>query len=68
MKNSLVRCTKCGREQRVDFAYCLRYGWPKCHGYTMTLLKVKAEVIDKAVGSIVNDAVKSMTVTMRPSP
>lgn len=32
-----VRCETCGSEARVDSAECLRSGWPKCCGYTMTL-------------------------------
>jgi hypothetical protein len=32
------RCGTCGRVQEVDPADCLRRGWPKCCGYTMTLL------------------------------
>lgn len=32
-----VWCTTCGRQQSVDGAECLRSGWPKCCGYTMTI-------------------------------
>lgn len=32
-----VRCETCGNEKVVDSAACLRSGWPKCCGYTMTL-------------------------------
>jgi hypothetical protein len=32
-----VWCTHCGRTQHVDGADCLRNGWPKCCGYTMTI-------------------------------
>lgn len=54
--NSLVRCAVCRREAYVDFATCLRSGWPKCcRGYTMTLVETKAD-IDAAVGGIVRDA------------
>ena len=34
----LVRCGNCGRERKVDSATCLRFGWPKCCGYTMQLV------------------------------
>lgn len=34
-----VRCEKCGREQSVNGGNALAHGWPKCHGYTMTLLR-----------------------------
>lgn len=37
-----VYCTVCGRSEDVDGADCLRSGWPKCHGYTMTLDKDRA--------------------------
>lgn len=33
----LVRCDECGKEQTVDPAHCLRHGWPKCCGRTMSL-------------------------------
>lgn len=29
-------CEKCGQRQDVDAAACLRKGWPRCCGYTMT--------------------------------
>lgn len=33
-----VKCGTCGVELEVDSAQCLRSSWPKCCGYTMTLL------------------------------
>jgi len=32
-----VWCTTCGSSQAVNPAECLRTGWPKCCGYTMTI-------------------------------
>ena len=32
-----VWCLTCKRMQRVDGAECLRSGWPKCCGHTMTI-------------------------------
>jgi len=32
-----VWCRYCGRRRYVDSAECLRVGWPKCCGYTMTI-------------------------------
>ena len=32
-----VWCRQCGASQRTDSATALRYGWPKCCGYTMTI-------------------------------
>lgn len=32
-----VWCRTCGREQSVNGAECLRSGWPKCHGATMSI-------------------------------
>ena len=32
-----VWCRTCGRSERVDSAECIRDGWPKCCGYTMTI-------------------------------
>jgi hypothetical protein len=37
IKRGIVWCTVCGRSQKVVGADCLRHGWPKCHGYTMTI-------------------------------
>jgi len=53
----LVKCIHCGKEQTVDFGYCLGKGWPKCCGYTMRLMtKAKDIDIDGAVGKIVSTA------------
>ena len=43
-KDSVVRCTVCGRTEQVSFAWSLRNGWPTCHGYTMHLEKTEADV------------------------
>jgi len=32
-----VTCRTCGTTQKVDPAHCLRHGWPKCCGATMSL-------------------------------
>lgn len=32
-----VWCLSCGRTERVDSAHCLRHGWPKCCGETMSI-------------------------------
>lgn len=37
ISRGMVWCTDCGRSQRVDGGECLRNGWPKCCGYTMTI-------------------------------
>lgn len=37
LKRGRVWCTECGRSQWVNSAECLRGGWPKCCGYTMTI-------------------------------
>lgn len=34
---NMVWCRHCGRSQSVDAANCIRSGWPKCCGYTMTI-------------------------------
>lgn len=36
IKRGMVWCTVCGRPEKVNGADCLRHGWPKCHGFTMT--------------------------------
>ena len=37
IKRGQVWCRHCGSTQKVDGADCLRHGWPKCCGYTMTI-------------------------------
>lgn len=37
IKRGMVWCTTCGHSQKVDGAECLRSGWPKHCGYTMTI-------------------------------
>lgn len=37
IKTARVWCDKCGREQAVDGAHCLKHGWPECCGHTMWL-------------------------------
>jgi hypothetical protein len=37
-----VKCSECGRKLDVDPELCLRYGWPKCCGYTMSLDRASA--------------------------
>ena len=37
ISRGMVWCRTCGRSERVDGADCLRHGWPKCCGYTMTI-------------------------------
>ncbi len=32
-----VWCTSCGHTQAVNSADAMKYGWPKCCGYTMTI-------------------------------
>ncbi len=32
-----VWCRKCGLSQPINAAQCLRSGWPKCCGCTMTI-------------------------------
>lgn len=41
LKEGLVKCDKCGKEKKVDSAKCFKDGWPKCCGYTMTLISKK---------------------------
>ena len=37
MARGQVWCHSCGNTQKVDSAGCLRHGWPKCCGATMTI-------------------------------
>jgi len=30
-------CTKCGGKQKISVELCMKNGWPKCCGYTMTI-------------------------------
>ena len=53
MTGFLCRCPSCGREERTG-DNPLRDGWPKCHGYTMTLIDSEAftSAIDRQMGEI----------------
>lgn len=37
LRRGRVWCITCGRSERVHAGNCLREGWPKCCGYTMTI-------------------------------
>jgi hypothetical protein len=37
LRRGRVWCRECGHTERVDSAECLRHGWPKHCGYTMTI-------------------------------
>ncbi len=37
LRRNKVWCRTCGRSQFNSAAHSLRYGWPKCCGYTMTI-------------------------------
>lgn len=37
LRRGSVWCTKCGLQIHVNSAHCLKAGWPKCCGYTMTI-------------------------------
>jgi hypothetical protein len=41
MTDSEVQCMQCGKRRKVNFADCTYggAGWPKCCGYTMTLMR-----------------------------
>ncbi len=37
LRRGKVWCISCGSMLRVNSAGCLRWGWPKCCGQTMTI-------------------------------
>ena len=37
LRRGEVQCRICKKIIDVNSAECLQKGWPKCHGYTMTL-------------------------------
>lgn len=37
LKRGQVWCHTCGRQEKVDSAYCLSHGWPKCCTFTMSI-------------------------------
>lgn len=36
--DSQVKCRTCGTAQRVSYTECVRLGWPRCCGETMSLV------------------------------
>lgn len=37
LRRGRVWCLRCSNSQQVDSAACLRSGWPRCCGATMTI-------------------------------
>lgn len=37
LQKGIVYCHECGTKRKVDSAFCLANGWPKCCGKTMSL-------------------------------
>ena len=37
IKRGIVWCRHCGKSKKIDPVHALKYGWPKCCGYTMTI-------------------------------
>lgn len=37
LRRGRVWCRTCGSSRAVDSANAMRFGWPKCCGYTMTI-------------------------------
>lgn len=38
-----VWCGRCGKSRTVDAARCLREGWPKCCGVTVSIAPVESK-------------------------
>lgn len=47
-----VWCKSCGTMLKVNSAQCLKTGWPKCCGYTMTLDSPEEQAAFKAATDI----------------
>jgi len=63
-KNTKVKCSKCGKEEQVNFEECLGNGFPKCCGYTMTMIYTKANIERAVVGTIRNNAELEMSMKL----
>jgi len=37
LARGMVWCKECGRSKKVNSGDCIKKGWPKCCGYTMTI-------------------------------
>jgi len=37
LQRGMVWCKECGYSLKIDSAKCLKEGWPKCCGMTMTI-------------------------------
>ena len=37
IKRGKVWCRYCGKSKNINPEFALKYGWPKCCGYTMTI-------------------------------
>ena len=64
LKRGLVQCRQCKKISNINIAGALQYGWPKCHGRTMTL-----DVIippKKEATSIHFDEAKDISKNLKP--
>lgn len=50
LRRGQVWCHTCGHTERVDSADCLRHGWPKHCGKTMSIDSPQERVALKALG------------------
>ena len=46
MRRGMVWCRTCGRAEKVNAAHCLKFDWPRCCGYTMTIDAPDEQVIN----------------------
>lgn len=53
--DSQVKCQSCERTAKVNFANCMREGWPMCCGSTMELMDTRADIRHE-VGEIVDES------------
>lgn len=52
--DSRIECHCCGKKRLVNFAHCLREGWPMCCGQTMLLTRTATD-IGLAVGEAIGE-------------
>jgi hypothetical protein len=65
--DSTVQCTTCGQKDHVEFAHCLRKGWPKHCDQTMRLVATEADVttaVQRVVWEPVRIALRQMGEVM----
>lgn len=63
--NAEVRCDTCKRPERISMSHCLRSGFPRCCGYTMSLVKIDGQDPLRTVAEATTEAIKQQLAPLK---